>query len=119
MPFFSSATASPKLLEEIFTWGEKCKGDCKNKLIELIKAWPTGAKPAQLVHATYGKLGTYLANLSAKNPIARSNYDLLVHVHNHDNIGYGIDPDKKWGKTLNMGGCSWRRCCSKIYTRSG
>jgi hypothetical protein len=109
MPIFSSNTADPALLREIFDWGAKCTKNCKQKLTGLIERWPQGAKPAQLINpdatsytGTDTKLGTYLARLQTDT--ANSNYELLVHVHNHDAIGAEIDPMKKWGKTLNMGG---------------
>ena len=109
MPLWSSNTADPNLIREIFKWGEKCTKNCDMKLKGLIERWPDGAKPAQLINpdaasllGTDGKLGTYLARLDT--PIANKNYEILVHVHNHDSTGAIIDPKKKWGKTLNMGG---------------
>jgi len=94
------------------------------QLKALIERWPADAKPAQLklpqdstvTWATGSdKLGVFLADKIAKAAVgtepnnnnrvnAALNYDLLVHVHNHDYIGKFIDPQKKWGKTLNMGG---------------
>lgn len=109
MPLWSDVTVDPTLLREIFKWGSECTKNCKEKLKALIARWPKGAKPAQLINpdttsytGTDTKLGTYLARLGTST--ANSNYDLLVHVHNHDNTGAEIDPEKKWGKTLNMGG---------------
>jgi hypothetical protein len=102
MPIFSSNTADPNLLKEIFKWGETCTKNCDMELKSLIERWPDGAKPAQLLHPVHGNLGTYLAGLGT--PISNKNYEILVHVHNHDSTGAMIDPKKKWGKTLNMGG---------------
>jgi hypothetical protein len=109
MPLWSSTTADPKLLREIFKWGATCTKNCKEKLKDLIARWPKDAKPAQLINpdttsytGTDTKLGTYIARLGTTT--ANNNYEILVHVHNHDAEGATIDPEKKWGKTLNMGG---------------
>jgi hypothetical protein len=96
---------SSKLIKRIFDWGTKCSvdDDCENKLKALIAEWPRGEKPSQLVSPDSqfgeGKLGTVVARSGHD-----TNYQLLVHVHNADNIGRTIDPEKKWGKLFGMGG---------------
>lgn len=109
MSLWSSNTVNPKLLREIFKWGATCDKNCATKLKSLIEKWPKGAKPAQLINpdatsltGTDTKLGTYLARLGTTT--ANNNYAILVEVHNHSTKGAEIDPEKKWGKTLNMGG---------------
>jgi hypothetical protein len=127
MPIFSSTTVDRNSLNAIFRWAEFCnhaEEACMGQLKVLIKNWPADAKPAQLKLpqdsditwlAGSDKLGVFLADKIAKAKVgtdpnnnnrvnAELNYDLLVHVHNHDYIGKFIDPQKKWGKTLNMGG---------------
>jgi hypothetical protein len=94
---------SRDLIDRIFEWGTTCEDDCENELKALIAEWPRGEKPNQLVSADNmvgeGKLGTVVARSGMDD-----NYQLLVHVHNADEIGRELDPEKKWGKLFNMGG---------------
>lgn len=127
MPLFSSTIVDRNTLNDIFRWAEFCnhaEEPCMGQLKALIDRWPADARPTQLKlpqdslvtwAAGSDKLGVFLADKIAKAKVgtepnnnnrvnAALNYELLVHVHNHDYIGKFIDPQKKWGKTLNMGG---------------